>query len=210
MRYVVWIAGISESSNLWTQVALSWFNPPGARSLECRFYPLTSPIIYMYVCIAGERALPHHHHVCGGVAWSQIVWWRVCASDGWWWWWYYYHHHHHHYWRMHGWMGTSRIIVCEALSCALVVGLVVWVLCEWVLSPSAPHSRWWCWGPRARDHTHSIAVCVCPLLLLFTPSGGGACNSIMLVVGAYTHMNTQLYINTIHTHTWAAAHAFQR
>lgn len=29
MRYVVWIAGISESSNLWTQVALSWL-PPGS------------------------------------------------------------------------------------------------------------------------------------------------------------------------------------
>jgi len=27
MRYVVWIAGISESSNLWTHVALSW-SPP--------------------------------------------------------------------------------------------------------------------------------------------------------------------------------------
>jgi len=46
MRYVVWIAGISESSNLWTQVALSWFNPPGARSLECRFHFFYS----------------HHHH----------------------------------------------------------------------------------------------------------------------------------------------------
>jgi len=56
MRYVVWIAGISESSNLWTQVALSWFNPPGARSLECRFYPLTSPI---YICLSISLSLSH-------------------------------------------------------------------------------------------------------------------------------------------------------
>jgi hypothetical protein len=29
------------------RLALSWFNPPGARSLECRFHPLTSPVIYI-------------------------------------------------------------------------------------------------------------------------------------------------------------------
>jgi len=49
MRYVVWIAGISESSNLWTHVALSWSPPESTFAwvpllfiIEMRIYNLAA------------------------------------------------------------------------------------------------------------------------------------------------------------------------